>query len=450
MDMVSVGQKTSDQFQKCPLTLLEPTRGVFSCYNMSTHDRPMIQLRPHQQRALDAMLKHSKGQLVMPTGAGKTLTMIFNAIEQMKTSSESMHFVVVAPRILLASQLCSEFLEHIDNAHIIHVHSGETDHFSTTKTAMIHAWHHAVDGHRITFTTYNSLQKVVDSGVHINTIYFDEAHNSVKKSFYTPTEMLSSKADRCYFFTATPKHSAAWNKPGMNNAQVYGNVIINVPAPELIENGSIIPPVVNAVNINMERDKEFGAERDCMTLLDTIINGDNMQKVLVAAPNTKVLMRMLAETDFMPEIQSYGYDVLWITSKHGAFINNEKVTREEFFNVLSQYGRDPEKKFVILHYSILSEGINCPGLTACVMMRQMDVIQMCQTIGRVIRLHPEDASNIRSGKVAAGDLDNYTKSFGLIHVPVYSNTGIATARRLQAVVDTVFTEGQPCIATIQK
>lgn len=411
---------------------------------------PMIQLRPHQQRALDAMLQHRKGQLIMPTGAGKTLSMIFDAKRHMNASYGYEHIVVVAPRILLANQLCSEFLEHIDNAHVMHVHSGETEHFSTTKASMIHAWHQTIQGHRITFTTYNSLQKVVDSGVRVNAIYFDEAHNSVKKSFYIPTAILSEKADRCYFFTATPKHSNAWNKPGMNDVDVYGKMIINVPAPELVDNGSIVRPVVNAVNINMERDKEFGAERDCMTLLDTIINGDNMQKVLVAAPNTKVMMRMLAETDFMTEVQSYGYDVLWITAKYGAFINNKKVNREVFFNTLSAYGKDPDKKFIILHYSILSEGINCPGLTACVMMRQMDVIQMCQTIGRVIRLHPEDASNIRDGKVAAGDLDSYVKSYGLVHVPVYSNTGIATARRLQAVVDTVFNEGQPCISTIKK
>lgn len=410
----------------------------------------MIQLRSHQQRALDAMLQHRKGQLIMPTGAGKTLSMIFDAKRHMDASYGQEHIVVVAPRILLANQLCSEFLEHIDNAHVMHVHSGETEHFSTTNASMIHAWHQTIKGHRITFTTYNSLQKVVDSGVRVNAIYFDEAHNSVKKSFYIPTEILSDKADRCYFFTATPKHSAAWNKPGMNNAQVYGNMIINVPAPELVENGSIVRPVVNAVNINMHRDKEFGAERDCMTLLDTIINGDNMEKVLVAAPNTKVMMRMLAETDFMTEVQSYGYDVLWITAKYGAFINNKKVNREVFFNTLTAYGKDPSKKFIILHYSILSEGINCPGLTACVMMRQMDVIQMCQTIGRVIRLHPEDAANIQSGKVDAGDLDNYVKSYGFVHVPVYSNTGIATARRLQSVVDTVFNEGQPCISTIKK
>jgi superfamily II DNA or RNA helicase len=37
-----------------------------------------IQLRPHQQRGLDAMAKYSKGQLIKPTGAGKTLTMIYD------------------------------------------------------------------------------------------------------------------------------------------------------------------------------------------------------------------------------------------------------------------------------------------------------------------------------------------------------------------------------------
>ena len=36
---------------------------------MST--KPMISLRPHQIRGVDAMSKHNKGQLIKPTGAGK-------------------------------------------------------------------------------------------------------------------------------------------------------------------------------------------------------------------------------------------------------------------------------------------------------------------------------------------------------------------------------------------
>ena len=49
--------------------------------------------------------------------------------------------VVVAPRILLAEQLSSEFLEILDDVSVMHVHSGETDHYSSTKVEDIYWWH---------------------------------------------------------------------------------------------------------------------------------------------------------------------------------------------------------------------------------------------------------------------------------------------------------------------
>jgi len=405
----------------------------------------MIQLRPHQDRAQTALAQYLKGQVIMPTGAGKTLTMIFDAIREF-SNSDSKTIVITAPRILLAEQLSSEFLEHITNAHVMHVHSGETHHFSTTNPSKIFAWNYHNKGHKLIFTTYNSLHQIVNSGIQVDTIYFDEAHNSVKKSFFESTQYFSENAGRCYFFTATPKHSTTLSKPGMNDVDVYGQVICSVPATELVQNGTILPPKVSVNKIDVTRDKDYGAERDCMTLLDTILNEDHMEKVLVAAPNTKVLIRMLAETEFMTEVQSYGYDVLWITAKYGAFINDKKVSREVFFDTLTEWGKDSEKKFIILHYSILSEGINCPGLTSCIMMRNMDVIQMCQTIGRVIRIDSRDYARINSGELISGDLQNYCKAFGMIHVPVYANTGIATARRLQEVVETVFVKGDVAVS----
>ncbi len=410
----------------------------------------MIQLRPHQKSALDAMLLHDKGIIVAPTGAGKSIIAIYDAIRQFENDNQIV--VVVAPRLLLAQQLCSEFMEHITNVSVMHVHSNKDCHyFATTNPSEIGDWCDQTKGNKLIFTTYNSLGRVVDAGIHVNAIYFDEAHNSVKKSFFDGTKFFSNYADRCYFLTATPKYSSTPKKPGMNDVDVYGKIIFNVPAPELIANGSILPPKINAITISASRDKDQNtAERDCMTLLDTIINEDHMDKVLVAAPNTQVLIRMIAETDFMTEVQSYGYDVLWITAKYGAFLNNNKITRDEFFAKISEFGKDPNKKFIVLHYSILSEGISVPGLTSLVMMRQMNVIEMCQSIGRVIRLHLDDIKKIQNGQIQAGDLNSYTKSFGMIHVPVYSNTGISTVRRLQSVVDTVFVEGKPAIATIKR
>ena len=156
------------------------------CYTVLSSFKPVIQLRPHQQNALDAMLTHAKGQVIVPTGGGKTLVAIMDAQRRFSIKSPRT-IVVVAPRILLAEQLSAEFLEHITNANVLHVHSGETHHFSTTKTERVKLFVdmcQTMREHVIIFTTYNSLHRIVESGISVDTIYFDEAHNSVKRNFF--------------------------------------------------------------------------------------------------------------------------------------------------------------------------------------------------------------------------------------------------------------------------
>ncbi len=84
----------------------------------------------------------------MPTGTGKTLVGICDAIRQFATGADKT-IVVVCPRILLVEQLSCEYLEFITNASVLHVHSGETHHFSTTKPGVIRSWCDAVEGHKI-------------------------------------------------------------------------------------------------------------------------------------------------------------------------------------------------------------------------------------------------------------------------------------------------------------
>ena len=145
-----------------------------------------ITLRPHQVRALAAMSKHDKGQIIVPTGGGKTFIMIQDCIRRMKTGPKTI--VVVAPRILLANQLCDEFMQQASSTwtHICHCHSGETKYFSSTKSEKIALFANtarAAGESVIIFTTYHSLRRVVDSGIDIDCAYFDEAHNSVTRSF---------------------------------------------------------------------------------------------------------------------------------------------------------------------------------------------------------------------------------------------------------------------------
>ena len=128
-----------------------------------------MQLRPHQNEALAKMRLRSKGQVIVPTGGGKTMCMIEDAMNEF-SKSYAQTIVVVAPRILLANQLSAEFLEFIDNAEVLHVHSGETHHFSTTKASEISVWSakNSVNN-QIIFTTYHSLHRVQESDIHVDT-----------------------------------------------------------------------------------------------------------------------------------------------------------------------------------------------------------------------------------------------------------------------------------------
>ena len=218
----------------------------------------MINLRPHQLSALDSMSASNKGQVIVPTGGGKTICMIEDAKREFSKDGLKT-IVVVAPRILLANQLSSEFLELIDDVDVLHVHSGETHHTSTTKTPEIEEWHWGSRKNQLIFTTYHSLHKIKEANINIDTIYFDEAHNSVKRNFFGATEYFSHKSERCYFFTATPKYTATYRKHGMNDP-VYGGIIYNVPATELVENGSILPPKINAIPVGVHREKGEDAD----------------------------------------------------------------------------------------------------------------------------------------------------------------------------------------------
>lgn len=405
-------------------------------------------LRPHQQRAVDIMQLYKIGQIIVPTGGGKTLKMIRDAMIQFE-SQTAQTIVVVAPRILLANQLCSEFLEFIINANVMHIHSGETHHFSSTKPQEIVDWWLNTKGHKLIFTTYHSLHQLQTSRIDVDTIYFDEAHNSVRRDFFPPTEYFSQESDRCYFFTATPKHSLAVGKPGMNDVDVYGQVIVNVPAPELVAGGFILPPKVIAKQLPMVPPGKIPADRDCTNLIETLDEQDR-GKVLICAKATKQIIALVSETDFVQQLEDRGYSYLYITAKTGAVINGKKVNREVFFETLSAWGKDDNKKFVVLHHSILSEGINVSGLESVIFMRSMDYIGISQTIGRVIRMHKDDADRIRNGQLVPGDVDNYTKSYGLVVIPVFNKVGISTHQKVQAVVDTIFEQGQPAISVVKK
>ena len=405
----------------------------------------MVQLRPHQITVLDSLLDNMKGQVLVPTGGGKTLCMIKDTQRQFNSCNwdivlsdpDRKTIVIVAPRILLAQQLCEDFVEHLSTHpmlqyKVLHVHSGDTSHQSTTNPDDIRAWtEQNYRYNKLIFSTYHSLNRVQEADIEVDTIYFDEAHNSIQKNFVEAVEYHSMYANRCYFFTATPKHSKTPTRVGMNDEDIYGKVIAQIPAPQLVEQGYILPPKVSINKVDVVDDSRFKHEKECDYLLNTI-DDSAKNKILICARSTKQIVSLTSLTDFCYQLKSRGYSWMYITSKTGAVIDGKKVSRQVFFNVLNEWGEDSSKSFVVLHHSILSEGINVKGLESVVLLRSMDYITISQTIGRVIRK------------------GNATKTYGLICVPVYDKVGITTSRKLHNVVDIVFEKGDAAVSTITK
>ncbi len=405
----------------------------------------MVQLRPHQNTVLDAMQDNCKGQVIVPTGGGKTLCMIKDAQKQFNGCNwdvlvkecDRKTIVIVAPRILLAQQLCNDFVKYLAKHpmlqyRILHVHSGDTSHDNTTKSDIIKWWVGTnYRFNKLIFSTYHSLHKLQEAEIDVDTIYFDEAHNSVRSDFIEATEYYSIYAKRSYFFTATPRHSTTPMKIGMNDWDIYGDVIAQVPAPQLVQDGYILPPKVIIKEMEVVDDSRKKHEHDCDHLVATI-DDTSVDKILICARRTQQIINIVGQTKFIDELAWRGYSWMYITSRTGAIIDGERVTREEFFNVLNAWGEQKDKKFVVMHHSILSEGINVRGLEAVFFLRNMDYVGISQTIGRVIR---------------KGDVD---KKFGIVCVPVYDKVGISTSKRVNAVVDTIFNKGEPAVSVVRK
>ena len=384
------------------------------------------------------MQDDNMGQIIVPTGGGKTYIMIQDCIKHLDNNVT----VIVAPRILLAQQLCDDFIQSIDqDLNVFHTHSGRTKFPSSTKPDEIAEFVNNND-HAIIFTTYHSLSKVVDSGINIDNIYFDEAHNGTARSFFISVSACSQIASRCYYFTATPKISYKHDR-GMNNVSIWGKILIDVDARDLIKCGSIIPPTIQSFPVDLHFSKYNAHAHHSLTVqsfLKSITNYDGA-KVLVSVPSSRILNKMIGQTKLLSELKELGYDVLHITSKYGAYVNQTKVNRTTFFNTLKEWGCETARKIIIFHYSILSEGINVNGLSHTLLLRNLNIVEMAQTIGRVIRLHKEDQQNIFNGLIPAGVLNLYRKSTGNCVIPTHKNYGTKTINRIQRVTNDIFTEG---------
>jgi superfamily II DNA or RNA helicase len=399
----------------------------------------MKKLRPYQEKAVEKLKQNNRGICVLPTSAGKTTIFIEDVRQRLTSSTSPLTVVVVAPKILLCNQLAQEFSDELKgNVEYFTtlVHSGEDGVTNPEELNVYSNLYKALGKHSIMFTTYKSIMKIHDAGIKIDVAIFDEAHHSTTESNFVGVAHTVSNTKNSYFFTATPKDTK--DSKSMLNSDVYGGTIFSLSPKELVLGGYILPPKLESYEASSD-DSE-----NVINFLDDL---EDNPKVLVASHSTKSLIDMFTETDLLVELEKRGYHILHITSKMGAVINNRKVPRPIFFETLNKLCNDENARVIIFHVAILSEGISVPGISHVLMLRNLNIIEMVQTIGRVLRLHKEDIERIQKGEIRSGDFENYKKSCGVIGVPVNDGRGEKILQRLQAVVDTLFVEGKLLVAS---
>ena len=411
----------------------------------------MFNFYDYQKDAFNEVQKSNKGIVVMPTGTGKTFVQAGIIANDIKSNPGFRMYVVNAPRIMLSFQLLKEVFEfNIKNgvdALYLAVHSGkmeqgDLDKFrkdnsdfeysqinSTTSPLGVNEMINkakSLNQPLIFFSTYNSAIRIEQGrqSEKINIILNDEAHYLVQERFNTDFNNIQTK--RKYFFTATTKHTPSDEGLGMNNVDFYGEELYKMIPAEAIQMGKIVRPRVHIVSTD---DNQILSKEDLDQNLgkvvinsfnehSTFLKNNTKAKMLIAASGTKD-MKVLIQSTEIQEFISNGGKFFAVASDQEVnnYINGEKVNRKGFLKQLQEDGANPNQELIVIHYDILTEGIDVPGLTGVLFLRDQSKSKFIQTFGRVARLDKEDRKSIENGTITPNDLDLMNKPYAWIILP---------------------------------
>lgn len=423
----------------------------------------------YQEEAFNVCQLNKKGIVVMPTGTGKTFVQAGIIADDIKKNPGFRMYVVNAPRIMLSYQLLEEvFKFNINNgvdARYMAVHSGKMEQRDLDKYRNQHSefdfsqidstTNPIVVSQMITkaketnqplifFSTYNSAIRIEEGrqSEPINIILNDEAHYLVQERFNT--DFNEMETERKYFFTATTKETPSDEGLGMNNVEFYGERIYTMTPAEAIQRGKIVRPRVHIVSTDgrevmtqEEVDKNLGKlVINSFNEHSKLLKNGLKAKLLIAASGLND-MKLLIESDEIKEFIDNGGKFFAVASDQEVnnYINGEKVNRRQFLKQLQVDGANQNQELIVIHYDILTEGIDVPGLTGVLFLRDQKKAKFIQTFGRVARLDRNDRRLIEDKVITPNDLDQMNKPYAWIIIPAVMREDDDKLANLESLID---------------
>lgn len=427
---------------------ITPAYEPYFNYNSVFANQFFDSLRPHQKASLVNSTSCDIGQFILPTSTGKTRAgisiLLKDALEKHNLKKSGV-YLIGNHRLTLSEQLIDETIKTFKNCGLLFdvllVNSDKNDNsdfqlpidkfevLNTTTEDDIKRFHRISrknNKHLLIVSTYHSVNRLKD--LYIDIAVFDEAHELTKDKFSENLKDVTN-IQRKYFFTATRKTINVTN--GMGNEFLFGKVLYSFPPKEAIDLGEMCSPKLHIVKCDNET-----ANSDNMSIKTTIdaflVHQSNVSrlssspgklgaKMLISTCGTQQMYDIHNNNEFQTFCKENDINVFTFSSSDdfGYYHNFRKTTRKNVYGELKIL-KDSEKA-IILHYDILSEGIDVPGITGVAIYRQMSLSKMLQTIGRCLRLHPDDRSNIYSKQMLPSETDKFIKPFGWVILPEYFN-----------------------------
>lgn len=355
--------------------------------------------RDYQRDAIDAVIEGFKlfdrGQLILPCGAGKTLTSLW--ITQEIGANKAL---VVVPSLSLLKQIKDEWVKEgndfprlcvcsekdIDTNDSIMIKTSEIDSSVTTDPDTIRNF--MSDNEKfVIYSTYQSLDKIrlalVDTDLKFDLAICDEAHrcagsrDKISKYIYTHNNKSINIGKRLYM-TATPKVFSLRSQKSktiycMKNKKIFGDVFYKMSFGEAIQKDILVDYKIVAIAADINE-----------------IESDQLHKIRYY--NNYALEKFMKEADVSHVItfhssvknaNEFKEDHQKI-SKIPIHHVNGKQTSTNRRKILSIF--EKEKKSIITNSRCLTEGVDVPSIDAVYFCDPKNSkIDIIQSAGRALR-----------------------------------------------------------------
>lgn len=436
-------------------------------------------LSEDQNRICNRMIDEDIMNICMPTGTGKSYIIYADMLEYLQSPSLDV-FTIATHRLMLNSQHFGDLFNLLNSVvggiGYIFVGSQNIDLASlqenvefnqklkdqnlryeeiiscTTSSKKINelvSEHKSKNRDVIIISTYNSLDRLKD--VNIHTLYCDEAHllatEKMSSEFKENYKKIKKNIYRSYFFTATPKDVTEDEEDSflMNNKEIFG-IRDGLTFKESVQKGYIVEPIIHlATPENYVSEEKFQSTENYVDfILSSFEEHDNWlnnvsfsnneidPKLLVKCPSVEIIYKVFNKLN---ELRKNGDERLKNINIFAGFSKNDNIQTNDthFFNDQTIDDRNDflkemkslkyNEKAIILHYDILSEGINVPGITGVMFLSDIlpTISKLLQNIGRSTRLHKLDRDRLLKKEIIVSDKEKWVKPYCAIILPVTSH-----------------------------